>query len=323
MICPRINNSVKIGSMKFIAAALIAFTVGGGGLPVTNDTSPEAARLLALLPQESHGWKADGADQVFDRETIFGYIDGSGEVYRAFNMKLLVSRRFNKTGQADVIIDLFDMGSSADAFGVFAHDLEGEDWKIGQGSLYKGGLLQFWRGRYLVSVFAESENTETSAVLAEMGRAVAAVTGPDGPKPDLVDLVPEEFRGGQVRYIHDPQILNYHFYIAPENVLDLGPDADGVLATVGTKAEKRSFLLVRHQNEAAAESARTGFLRAYQPGPPVAESAAERSEGLARMRDGRFAAAGRAGRFFIAVFGEPKAAEARAALARAARQLPR
>ena len=309
--------------MNFIAAALIAFTVGGGGLPVTNDQSPEAARLRTLLPQESLGWKADGADQVFDRETIFEYIDGSGEVYRAFNMRLLVSRRFNKAGRADVIIDLFDMGSSADAFGVFAHDLEGEDWKIGQGSLYKGGLLQFWRGRYFVSIFAESENTETAAVLAEMGRQVAAVTGPDGPKPDLVALIPEEFRAGLVRYVHDPQILNYHFYIAPENVLNLGPGADGVLATVGTKAEKRSCLLVRYQNEAAAESSLAEFLGMYRPGPPVAESAAERGEGLARMRDGRFAAAGRAGRFLIAVFGEPTAAEARAALARAVRQLPR
>jgi len=290
---------------------------------VTSDQTPEAARLLSLLPQESLGWKADGADQVFDRETIFEYIDGSGEVYRAFNMKLLISRRFNKTDRADVIIDLFDMGSSADAFGVFAHDLEGEDWKIGQGSLYKGGLLQFWRGRYFVSIFAESENPETTAVLAEMGKAVAAVTGPDGPKPDLIDLVPEEFRSGQVRYVHDPQILNYHFYIASENVLDLGPDADAVLATVGTKTEKRSCLIVRYRNEAAAESSLAGFLRMYRPGPPVAESAAERSEGLARMRDGRFAAAGRAGCFFFAVFGEPTAAEARVALAGVLTQLPR
>ena len=290
---------------------------------MTNDQPPEAARLLALLPQESLGWKADGADQVFDRETIFEYIDGSGEVYRAFNMKLLVSRRFNKSGRADVIIDLFDMGSSADAFGVFAHDLEGEDWHIGQGSLYKGGLLQFWRGRYFISIFAESENPETTAVLAELGKSVAAVTGPDGPKPDLVDLVPEEFRGGQIRYVHNPQILNYHFYIAAENVLNLGPDADSVLATVGAKAEKRSCLLVRYRNEGEAESYLVAFLRAYLPETRTAETEDERNEGLARMRDGRFAAAGRAGRYFLAVFGEPTAAEARAVLTRAATQLSR
>lgn len=290
---------------------------------MTNDQPPEAARLLALLPRESLGWKADGADHVFDRETIFEYIDGSGEVYRAFNMKLLVSRRFNKTGQADVIIDLFDMGSSADAFGVFAHDLEGEDWHIGQGSLYKGGLLQFWRGCYFISIFAESENPETTAVLAELGKSVAAVAGPDGPKPDLVDLVPEEFRSGQVRYVHNPQILNYHFYIASENVLNLGPDADSVLATIGTKAEKRSCLLVRYQTDGEAESSLAAFLRAYLPETRTAETEDERSEGLARMKDGRFAAAGRAGRYFLAVFDEPTAAEARAALARAVMQLPR
>jgi hypothetical protein len=299
--------------MNFIAAALIAFTVGGGGPLMPDTQTTEAARLLALLPVESLGWKADGADQVFDRETIFNYIDGAGEVYRAFNMRLLVSRRFNKAGQADVVIDLFDMGSSADAFGVFAHDLDGESWNIGQESLYKGGLLQFWRGRYFVSIFAESGNPETAAVLAEMGKAVAAVTGPDGTKPDLVGLLPAEFRAGQIRYFHNPQILNYHFYIAPENVLNLGPDADGVLATVGAKAERRACLIVRYRDAAGAESARIGFLRAYLPETLTPETAGERGEGLVRLKAGCFAAAGRTGRYFYAVFGEATAAVARAA----------
>ena len=301
----------KIESMNFIAAGLIALTVGGG-LPMTDAQNAEAARLLALIPMEARGWKADGADQVFDRETIFEYIDGAGEVYRAFNMNILVSRRFKKAGQADVIVDLFDMGSSADAFGVFAHDLDGEKRNLGQDCLYKAGLLQFWRGRFFASIFAESENPETEAVLSDLGRAISAATGPDGPRPDLLGLIPVEFQGGQIRYFHDPQILNYHFYIASENVLGLGPEAAGVLATVGAKAEKRSCLLVRYISETAAETARSGFIRSYLPETRTAETAGERAEGLLRLKDGRFAAAGRSGVYVLVVFGAPTAAEARA-----------
>jgi hypothetical protein len=227
-------------------------------------------------------------------------------------MKTLVSRRFKKAGQADVIVDLFDMGSSADAFGVFAHDLDGEDWSLGQGSLYKGGLLQFWRGRFFASIFAESENPETKGALADLGKSIAVSTGPDGLRPDLVGLIPAEFRGGLIRYFHDPQILNYHFYIASENVLGLGPEAAGVLATMGAKAEKRSCLLVRYKSDAAAETARSGFVWSYLPETRTPETAGERAEGLLRLKDGRFAAAGRTGVYVLAVFGATTAAEARA-----------
>lgn len=284
---------------------------------MTDIPSAEAARLLALLPVESRGWKAAGDDQVFDRETIFDYIDGSGEVYRAFDMRLLVSRRFQKQGQADVVIDLFDMGSPADAFGVFSHDLEGESRGIGQDSLYKGGLLQFWRGRYFVSLFAEEENPETAAVLAELGKAVADAAGPDGPKPDLVEFVPEGWRTGRIRYFHNPQILNYHFYVASENVLRLGPKAAGVLAEAGQKTGKRACLIVRYEDEVGADEAGADFLRAYSPETLTPGTAGERTGGLIRLKDGRFAAAGRAGRFFCAVFGEATAEAAREAWKRA------
>jgi len=300
--------------MHLLAAAVIALTVGGGGPFMTEPQTAEASRLFALIPREAGGWISAGADQVFDRETIFDYIDGSGEVYRAFNMQLLASRRFSKTGQADVIVDLFDIGAPADAFGVFAHDLDGESWNTGQESLYKGGLLQFWRGRYFAAIFAESENPETKAVLAELGKAVAAGLGPDAPKPALLDFLPAEYRAGQVRWFHNHQILNYHFHVSSENVLLLGPEAEGVLATIGAKAEKRSCLVVRYKAEAAAASALGAFLRAYLPETRTAESAAERDAGLIRMKEGRFAAAGRAGSFVLAIFGEPTAERARSAL---------
>ncbi|MGZ5499403.1 MAG: DUF6599 family protein, partial [Candidatus Aminicenantales bacterium] len=103
-------------------------------------TVPEARLLASYIPITAGPWLSE-ADQVFDARTIFDYIDGAGEVYRSYNMKLLVSRRFHKDGKPDLVVDAFDMGSSEDAFGVFTHDLDGEDAGIGQGSTYKAGLL--------------------------------------------------------------------------------------------------------------------------------------------------------------------------------------
>ena len=125
-----------------------------------NNPGKKLHPLARFLPDEVEGWKAEGNDQVYDSQTIFDYINGAGEVYRSYNFRELLVRRFKREGQPDIVIDFFDMGSSKDAFGVFTHDLEGEDAKIGQGSTYKGGLLSFWKGQFFVSLYAEEETEE-------------------------------------------------------------------------------------------------------------------------------------------------------------------
>ena len=65
-----------------------------------------------LLPREINGWEAKEKDQLYDPQTIFDYIDGAGEVYRSYNFKRLLARRFSKGGQPDIVADLFEMASS-------------------------------------------------------------------------------------------------------------------------------------------------------------------------------------------------------------------
>ena len=78
--------------------------------------------LASLAPDEIMGWKAK-EERTYDPRTIFDYIDGAGEVYRSYNFKNLLARRFEKEGQTDPVVDFFDMGLASDAFGVFTHDL--------------------------------------------------------------------------------------------------------------------------------------------------------------------------------------------------------
>lgn len=121
---------------------------------MSGDLKNKQMELRDLLPMEIHGWKTAEEDREFNPETIFDYIDGAGEVYRAYNFEKLLSRHYFKKGQPEIFADVFDMGTPADAFGVFTHDLEGEDLGIGQGSTYNGGLLSFWKDRFFLSLYA-------------------------------------------------------------------------------------------------------------------------------------------------------------------------
>jgi len=257
-----------------------------------------------LLPAEVLGWKSDGADRSFDAETIFDYIDGAGEVYRAYNMKLCLSRTYTKDGQPELIADFFDMGSAADAFGIFTHDLDGEDWGVGQGSVYKGGLLSFWKDRYYAAITIDKETDEAQKALLELGRTIAASIDRDGKKPDLLEILPDFYADPhRVRYLHSPVILNYHFFISRENVLALGPEVEALLAKA---VDKCALVVVRYPDEARAAAALSAFRKAMMPGAG--------DPTLVQTANGMWTAADRKGRILAAVFHGVSADRAAAAV---------
>ena len=47
----------------------------------------------ASLPENVNGWKAALPDTVYDRDTLFSYIDGGAELYRAFNVVETIALR--------------------------------------------------------------------------------------------------------------------------------------------------------------------------------------------------------------------------------------
>ena len=55
---------------------------------MTSRASDREPEIWNLLPKEINGWKAK-KDRIYDPDTIFEYLNGSGEVYRAFNFKKL------------------------------------------------------------------------------------------------------------------------------------------------------------------------------------------------------------------------------------------
>ncbi len=273
---------------------LLAALAAWGAGPAFSKAGPAAVRLAAFIPRTAGPW-VSGPDRVYDFQTIFQYLDGAGEVYRSYNMKLVVSRRFQKDGRADIVADLFDMGSSEDAFGVFTHDVDGEDAGIGQGSSYQAGVLAFWKGRYFASVTAEKETPESKAAVLEIGRRIAAAIPKNGPTPRLLAVLPPEgLDGRHVRYLHDWSTLNYHFYVADRDILGLEGTASVVLAPYGTAGGTSFLLIVSYPSEERAVRAFESFSKAYMP--------EAKKPAVVRNAGKKWTASARAGAIVIVVF---------------------
>jgi hypothetical protein len=262
---------------------------------------PEMKReMKRLLPAEMEGYKSDGKDQFYDRQTTFRYMDGAAELYRSYGFKLLMVRRYVKSNDPPIIVELFDMGSSEDAFGVFSFETAGEDPQVGQGSDYGGGLLRFWKGKYFVNVYAEQEASPTKQDVLQIGKGIAKSIKTEGQKPKLLNFLPRgDLDERSIRYFHHYQGLNYHYFVAHENILNLGARTNAVLASyLSPQSKGKTFLLfIEYSTQQLATKAFQSFVKAFMP-----ESA---TSGPIRMENGRWVAAQPFQKYVVVLFDAP------------------
>ncbi len=252
--------------MKNIALGLFLFILLGGLGSMCMSPKDGYTDLGTLLPKEINGWSVSEKDRLFNPETIFDYINGAGEVYRAYNFKSLLARQFSKEGQPNIIADLFDMGSSKDAYGIFTHSIEEEEIAIGQGATYMGGLLSFWKDRFFVSLYAEEETAEAKEALFLLAEKVSSSIKSEGEIPRIVSLFPaEDLDRTKIRYFHNYIILNYHFFVADDNILYLNETTDAALGLYEQEGEKSYLLLIQYTDEEKAKKAFINFLDVYMP----------------------------------------------------------
>ena len=257
------------------------------------------------LPLEAAGWKWDGKDLNYNRRTIFDYIDGAGELYLAYNFRSVRVRRFEKPGQPPIIAELFDMGSSEDAYGVFSFERQDEDVGIGQGSELGGGLLRFWKGKFFISVYAEGEGPEVESAILTLGREVAESIKMSGPAPKLISALPDGKAGlveKSIRYLHSHVLLNQRFFVANQNILNLNQKTEAVLAQYLRDQKKVHLLLIRYPSEKEAEAALVSFKKAYMP------EASEKY--FLQTEDKKWTGAKRQKEVILIVFGASKEKEA-------------
>jgi len=184
-----------------------------------------------VIPTEVAGWISVDADQIYDTESIYSYIDGHAEVYMAYGMVRCLSRRYSgPEGEPDIVLDLFEQASAADAFGVFTHDRDGDEVEVGQGALFRQGWLSFWKGHWFGSVYAEGESEASKKAVLALGRAAADAIAEVGEMPPLVAELPADgLDPRSVRFLHTQEILNGIVYLGYENALQFGPEIDAVV----------------------------------------------------------------------------------------------
>jgi len=278
------------------------------GISVPSGDSPDPA---SLFPEQVLGYAPLEKDGVYTAETLHELIDGGAEVYLSFHVRRVVNRRYGKAGSPDILADVFDMGTSRDAFGAYHHDIrDGRDVSAGVESDMSGASLAFWKDRYFVSIVSLADTPDAQRAAQELGRMIAAKVGRTGAAPEILRLLPGDgLMKERISYFHDWTYLNTRHVIADENLLLLEGKSEGVLARYrddpgkgtppGTGGRPSHLLLIaRYPSAERAQQALEKFRAGYLPG-------ADR-QGVARRADGRWAAARVTGDLIVVVLDAAK-----------------
>lgn len=287
---PRRSFLMKI-SIPVAVLALSSATMPGCGAQGSDSAS---TTMIDLLPDQISSRTRGDSPATYDRETIFDYIDGAGEVYRSYAFSQVVVAVYSASQGPDITVELFDMGKPADAYGVFSYAREQEQAGIGGGYEQRGRVLCFWQDRYYVCVAADARSVDSDQAphLLEVARAISERLPDAAEPPDLLALLPDEgLVAYSERYFHLHQSLNYHYYLARENVLNLSDATDAVLARYAPGSTY--LLLIRYPAASEAAEAAASFERQYLT------DAGDSS--VAQTENGKFTAYGSQDRFVIVV----------------------
>lgn len=266
---------------------------------MTNWTgADEKMQFDKILPEHLEGWSIVGEDKVYTRTTIFDYMNGAGEVYLAYDFQLLFVREYNKESCGSVLVEIYQMGSSEDAYGIFTHDTEGEDVTVGQGGIYSLGLLRFWKGGIFSRIFAEKDNEETRSFIFKIAHKISESVA-DGNLPPLISCLPEKgLIKKSIRYFHKKISLDIHYYLAESNVLNLSEKTSVVLSRYLLNGLKPWLLIVQYENSKEAQKAYEQFNKVYFHDKPNFKQ----TERIEEVEEGKFVGIRCFDRFLVLVF---------------------
>jgi len=85
-------------------------------------------------------WTRPDSPRIVDAKNIFDYMDGAGELYLGYCFDHLEVYEYQAKSQKNILVELYFMKTSNDAFGLLSLDWGGEPMDLGQGLSRNSGI---------------------------------------------------------------------------------------------------------------------------------------------------------------------------------------
>ncbi|MFL7811991.1 MAG: DUF6599 family protein [Anaerolineae bacterium] len=238
---------------------LLAGCASAGSTPAAVGEAELAPPERALPATDAvPGWAQAEAPRTYDRDTLYDFMDGAADLYFTYAFERLAVADYQGPDGGAVRVEIYRTSTPDDAYGLFTYNAYGEPFDLGVEGRQSESGLAFWQGHSCVLITAR--NAVNGATLRAFGQAVSAALPAGGTVPQIVaSLPPEGLVPGSARFFREQMALDNFLWLGPENVLGLGPDVEGVVATYELDAGRATLLVVAFPNAACAQDARQGM----------------------------------------------------------------
>ena len=174
-------------------ALLLAQEEGGQDAPPVVIPAAVKAKLVQLLPDPSEVGAARTGEQRFYSSDLYQYTDGGADVYLDYGLVGMVHQEY-KSSSTDFTLDIYNMGTPANAFGIYAAE-SSPDYQflsIGAEGYGTNEILNFLQDVFYVKLSAFSDKEKTGPLLERFAREVSRRMGPPTPMPQFLSLFPTQ-----------------------------------------------------------------------------------------------------------------------------------
>lgn len=223
--------------------------------------------LVNLLPGGKDPWVKSGKAEIYDRKNLFDYMNGGAELYLAYDFQRLVVQRYlsnskDPVKKNSITVEIYQMNSSPDAYGLFSFDQEGEMVELGQKGVYGYGLLKFWKARFLVRILGSQANLRET--ILKFGADIDQKMKTKGKPPELLSKIPKDnLIPNSDHFFHKQILLNNLYFLSDKNILNLSDKTDCLLADFEFDKQILKLLLIEYPDSEKAQNAYESFNKFY------------------------------------------------------------
>lgn len=232
------------------------------------------------------------------------YINGGAELYFAYGFKeVYIKEYYNGSGRS-ITVEVYEMDRSENAYGIYSFETDGEHPDIGFESTYAYGLLKFWKDRYFVRIFSESEDKAIGNAILSCGKRIADKIPNRGKKPALLSNVPARSHNiRNLRYFHTNACLNNLYYLSDENILGLDKETEAVTYEYLVENELLRVVLIKYLTPDDAKEHYMNFVKLYFSDESVeASGLRSKAEYIGKVEGGKYTGIRLSANFLILVF---------------------
>jgi len=203
-----------------ISLVLILFII----LPAVAEKKTTSLSQFLPRADELKDWHPLGKPDQAIGEDLYVLINGGAEIYHEYGFKQALILTYKNSNRKSINVEIYEMTSPESAYGAFTFKTgkKGQHLPLGNEAILEDYYLNFWKGRFVITLIGFDTHSETIDGLIEIGWAIEKKILHSGRPPALPGLLPQTIYPLQkITYLRGNLVLFNHYHFDSGDIFGL------------------------------------------------------------------------------------------------------